>query len=252
MVRFFIHRVESTAYHVYADPQSPLYMRPLKYGEMPMDAATKKDTLRIILENKSTPQELCELNFRLGEMFAAGIEQFIKEQDIDLESDLDVISCHGQTVWFQPQPKPGEVKSTLQMCESTVLSQRFGKTVVMDFRPAEQMAGRQGAPIACFQDALALIHPTLNRASQNIGGIANVAFVPSEKDGKNGLILRQQRFLTSATQVVSISHTTLIPVLEMFSLMQRSDISVMARGNMIKTERWVHEARSTSLLWMNF
>jgi 1,6-anhydro-N-acetylmuramate kinase len=235
-----------------ADPQSPLYMRPLNYAEMPMDEATKKDTLRIILENKSTPQELCELNFRLGEMFAAGIEQFIREQNIDLENDLDVISCHGQTVWFQPQPKPGEVKSTLQMCESTVLSQRFGKTVVMDFRPAEQMAGRQGAPIACFQDALALIHPTLNRASQNIGGIANVAFVPSEKDGKDRMTLWLTASLTSRTQVVSISRTISIPVLEMFSLMPQSDTSVMARESTIRTEKWVLEARSTSLWWMNF
>lgn len=96
-----------------------------------------------------------------------------------------MIACHGQTIWFRPQPKAGEVKSTLQMCEATVLAQRFGKTIVTDFRPAEQAAGRQGAPIACFQDALELIHPTLNRANQNIGGIANVAFVPSEKDGQS-------------------------------------------------------------------
>jgi 1,6-anhydro-N-acetylmuramate kinase len=37
--------------------------------------------------------------------------------------------------------------------------------------------------MACFQDALALVHPTLTRVSQNIGGIANCAFVPAEKDG---------------------------------------------------------------------
>lgn len=52
-----------------------------------------------------------------------------------------------------------------------------------DFRAAEQQVGRQGAPLACFQDALALVHPTLTRVSQNIGGIGNCAFVPAEKDG---------------------------------------------------------------------
>lgn len=158
-------------------------MKPLKYAEMPMDPAVKRDTLRIILENRSSPQEMCELNFRLGHMFADGIARFLVDQDVDLDRDIDAIACHGQTIWFIPQPGPGEAKSTLQMCEPTVLAQRFGKTVVTDFRAAEQMAGRQGAPLACFQDALSLIHPTLNRASQNIGGIANVAFVPSERDG---------------------------------------------------------------------
>lgn len=51
-------------------------MRPLKYAEMPMDEAVKNEALRIIVENESTPQALCELNVRLGEMFADGIQRF--------------------------------------------------------------------------------------------------------------------------------------------------------------------------------
>lgn len=164
-------------------PEAPLYLTPLKYDELPPDHEVKRDTLRLIVENKSSPQELCELNFRLGHMFADAIARYIDEQNIDLDRDIDLIACHGQTIWHQPEPRQGETKSTLQMCEPTVLAHRFGKTTITDFRAAEQLVGRQGAPLACFQDALALVHPTLTRVSQNIGGIVNCAFVPAEKDG---------------------------------------------------------------------
>jgi anhydro-N-acetylmuramic acid kinase len=106
-------------------PDAPLYLIPLKYDELPLNEETKRDTLRLIVENKSSPQELCEINFRLGHMFADAIDRYIKEQNIDLEQDIDLIACHGQTIWHQPESAPGETKSTLQMGEPTVLASRF-------------------------------------------------------------------------------------------------------------------------------
>lgn len=164
-------------------PTSPLYLREIKYDEILFEDDVKRDCMKFIGENDCSPQQLCELNFRLGTMYANAIDRYIKDHNIDLEHDIDLISSHGHTIWHQPNPKKGETKSTLQMGEPSILAHRFGKTVMTDFRAAEQVVGRQGAPLANFQDALALVHPTLTRASQNIGGIANVAFVPAERDG---------------------------------------------------------------------
>lgn len=105
-------------------PEAPLYMTPLKYDELPLNDKDKRDTLRLIVENKSSPQELCELNFRLGHMFADAIDRFAREQDIDLLRDVDMVASHGQTIWHQPDPGPGETKSTLMMGEPTVLAHR--------------------------------------------------------------------------------------------------------------------------------
>ncbi len=135
-----------------------------------------RERLFSLFENKAVAvEEISALNFILGERFAQAVLRLCDEANIKLSS-LDLIGSHGQTVFHDPQ---GKVRSTLQIGEPAVIAQRTGVTTVADFRCRDLAAGGEGAPLVPYADYVLFRHPRRCRAIQNIGGIANVTYLPS-------------------------------------------------------------------------
>jgi len=135
------------------------------------------------LPAKSHVDTVCQLNFDMGELFAAAALKVIQEAGVSPDT-VDLIGSHGQTIWHMVQPS-GQVSATLQITEASIIAERTGITTISNFRPRDVAAGGQGAPLTGYADWLLLRHPTYWRAIQNVGGMGNVTFLPPLSDTTN-------------------------------------------------------------------
>ncbi|MBN1342362.1 MAG: anhydro-N-acetylmuramic acid kinase [Phycisphaerae bacterium] len=133
--------------------------------------------LTVMAPAKTTTQELCDLAVTVGGQFAKAAIALIRSTDVRAE-DIDLIGSHGQTICHLPPVAKGR-GSTLQIGDAAVIAARTGVPVVSDFRQADMAHGGQGAPLVPWTDYVLFRNARLSSAIQNIGGIANVTYVPS-------------------------------------------------------------------------
>ena len=143
----------------------------LHHLHLPYPTAVRRTILENMNSGRASVAQLSQLNFLLGELYADAVLAAQKESRI---KRLDLIGCHGQTLYHQGHGAKflgKKISCTWQTGEGAVLARRTGVCVVSDFRPADMAAGGKGAPLVPFFDYLALRHRTRGRIAQNIGGI---------------------------------------------------------------------------------
>ncbi|MDX1706607.1 anhydro-N-acetylmuramic acid kinase [Pseudidiomarina sp.] len=110
------------------------------------------------------------------------INQLLSEKGLSANA-VRAIGSHGQTVRHQPDANPAY---TLQLGDPNRLAALTGIPVVADFRRKDIALGGQGAPLVpAFHHAL-FANKGEPRAVLNLGGIANITWLPGNVDGVLG------------------------------------------------------------------
>ncbi|MEO8216308.1 MAG: anhydro-N-acetylmuramic acid kinase [Acidobacteriota bacterium] len=160
----------------------------IAFRTYPFPPDIRKRVFRLFDPATARINEICTLDFLLGELFAAAVIHLLRELNMD-PVQIDVVGSAGQTIWHDPQPftvdrlaewidAPVQTRATLAIGQSAVIAERTGILTVGDLRVRDVAAGGHGAPLVAYADWVLLRSETLGRCVQNIGGISNVTYVP--------------------------------------------------------------------------
>lgn len=135
----------------------------------------------LLIDGKVSLNKISAFHFAFSKVLANYLKLFSAETGLAL-SDFTAVSMHGQTVWHSPVPESfGEIEtaSTLQLGSGSALANYINLPVVFDFRSADVALGGQGAPLVPIFDYNFLAKADKNVIALNIGGMANITFIPA-------------------------------------------------------------------------
>ncbi len=163
-----------------------LRIRLLAHRTRPYPPALREQILSLL--HTGTVEAVCRLHVAVGEMFARVANQTIRQAKLSAK-DVAVIGSHGQTVWHSPgkvsMPGVGSIRSSLQIGDPSVIAERTGIMTVADFRARDLAAGGEGAPLTPYVHHHMFQSRNTSRLIVNLGGIANVTWLPRGGDVQN-------------------------------------------------------------------
>jgi len=114
------------------------------------------------------------LDVELAQLFAQAIAALLKQESLTVD-DIFAIGNHGQTIRHRPN---GSHPFTLQIGCCQTLATLTGIRVVGQFRRKDMALGGQGAPLVPIFHQQLFAQSTNASFVVNIGGIANITFLP--------------------------------------------------------------------------
>ncbi len=139
-------------------------------------AALRRSVLAAMNARSTSTAELARLNWRLGIAYAEAVKETTRRHSLL----LDLVGCHGQTLYHQPRAATyagRRFACTWQAGEAQSIAATLQVPVVSNFRPADMFAGGQGAPLVPLLDYVLFADAERGRVLQNIGGIANLTAI---------------------------------------------------------------------------
>ncbi|MCF1426813.1 MAG: anhydro-N-acetylmuramic acid kinase [Shewanella sp.] len=144
----------------------------------PMPDHLFKGLQRLCQPGTDEINRLGRLDRTVGKLFAEAVNQLLAKTGV---SPLEVVAIgsHGQTVRHMPNLDTGY---TLQIGDPNTIAVETGINVIADFRRKDVALGGQGAPLVpAFHQEMFAAADTV-RVILNIGGIANITFLPGDRN----------------------------------------------------------------------
>lgn len=159
--------------------EHPFRARQLAFGHEAFPGEIKETLLHAVAAEAWHPSEWLALHDALGRYFGEAVARFIEGHTG--HGPVRAIGLHGLTLWHLPERhRVGGLwgSGTLQIGNPSQVRAITGIPTIYDFRSADMALGGQGAPLVPFLDRLLFADPVQGRMALNLGGIANVTFLP--------------------------------------------------------------------------
>lgn len=147
----------------------------------------KERLLKIIIEEKTTIEEIAKLNIELGFFYGNQVNNFISKNNLKKE-EIKLIGSHGQTVFHKSKKETGNITLTLQIGDGSIISKITGIPVVSDFRMDDIAVFGEGAPLTPYFNYYFFKNYKEPVAIVNIGGISNITFIPYNNRREENII----------------------------------------------------------------
>ncbi len=157
-------------------------LRQIDFITLPFPAEFKDFVLRNSTSGTSDVADIARLNFLMAQLYADAVNALCQHARVGKEK-VDLIGSHGQTIHHLPQKVKmfgKEVAATFQIGDPSVVAKLTGIITVGDFRVGDVALGGQGAPLIPYFDYILFHSDKMSRALLNIGGIANITFLPKD------------------------------------------------------------------------
>jgi anhydro-N-acetylmuramic acid kinase len=150
------------------------------FDTRPYEASYRRNLAAVFSKAEVDLCTLTLLNPWVAEVHAAMVLSCLRDWKVEPEA-VDLVASHGQTIYHAPKSlhrRPDMGNATLQIGDGDHIAVRTGIIAVHDFRQKHIAAGGEGAPLAAYGDLLIFSSPTEDRILLNLGGIANLTFLP--------------------------------------------------------------------------
>lgn len=137
-----------------------------------------KDLNKLCSPSNDEINRLGQIDRTMGKLFATAVNQLLALSGIKKEQII-AIGCHGQTIRHMPNLNMG---FTLQIGDPNTIASETGIDVIADFRGKDIALGGQGAPLVPAFHQYIFSEPQHKRVILNIGGIANITFLPGDEN----------------------------------------------------------------------